>query len=68
MFTARLAPVAYQDPWTATFAERKATLLSGDPRIAYYYARPDTSTFRYRAFNMRLSGNSTAKKAGMAMR
>ena len=52
MFTARLAPVAYQDPWTATFAERKATLLSGDPRIAYYYARPDTSTFRYRAFNM----------------
>ena len=52
VFTARLAPVAYQDPWTATFAERKATLLSGDPRIAYYYARPDTSTFRYRAFNM----------------
>ena len=52
MFTARLAPVAYQDPWTATFAERKATLLSGDPRIAYYYAHPDTSTFRYRAFNM----------------
>ena len=52
MFTAQLAPVAYQDPWSATFAERKATLLSGDPRIAYYYARPDTSTFRYRTFNM----------------
>jgi hypothetical protein len=52
VFTARLDPIAYQDPWTATFAERKATLLSGDPRIAYYYARPDTSTFRYRAFNM----------------
>ena len=52
MFTARLDQVAYQDPWTATFAERKATLLSGDPRIAYYYPHPDTSTFRYRAFNM----------------
>jgi glycosyltransferase involved in cell wall biosynthesis len=52
VFTARVAPVAYQDPWTATFAERRATLVSGNPRIAYYYARPDTSTFRYRAFNM----------------
>jgi glycosyltransferase involved in cell wall biosynthesis len=52
VFTARLDPVPYQDPWTATFSERKAALLSGNPRIAYYYARPDTSTFRYRAFNM----------------
>lgn len=52
MFTAQLAPVVYQDPWMATFAERKATLLSGEPRIAYYYTRPDTSTFRYRVFNM----------------
>ncbi len=52
MFTARLDPVPYQDPWSASFAQRKARLLSGDPRIAYYYAHPDTSTFRYRAFNM----------------
>ena len=27
-------------------------LRSGSPRIAYYYAQPDTSTFRYRVFNM----------------
>jgi glycosyltransferase involved in cell wall biosynthesis len=27
-------------------------LLAGSPRIAYYYSRPDTSTFRYRVFNM----------------
>ena len=29
-----------------------SALLAGSPRIAYYYAQPDTSTFRYRAFNM----------------
>jgi glycosyltransferase involved in cell wall biosynthesis len=27
-------------------------LLAGSHRIAYYYTRPDTSTFRYRVFNM----------------
>ena len=27
-------------------------LRSGSPRIAYYYTQPDTSTFRYRVFNM----------------
>jgi glycosyltransferase involved in cell wall biosynthesis len=63
VFTARLAPVVYHDPWSATFAERKATILSGEPRIAYYYARPDTSTFRYRAFNMIEALRSAEPKA-----
>lgn len=48
----RIAPVAYSDPWAVEFDQRRLALLRGSPRIAYYYARPDTSTFRYRAFNM----------------
>lgn len=42
----------YSDPWAASFDERRLQLLRGSPRIAYYYTRPDTSTFRYRVFNM----------------
>jgi glycosyltransferase involved in cell wall biosynthesis len=44
--------VEYSDPWAVGFDERRLRLLRGSPRIAYYYTRPDTSTFRYRAFNM----------------
>ena len=29
-----------------------AVLRAGSPRAAYFYARPDTSTFRYRAYNV----------------
>ena len=42
----------YSDPWAVSLDERRLQLLRGTPRIAYYYTRPDTSTFRYRAFNM----------------
>ena len=52
MFRASTPPVVYHDPWARTFADRRSQLLRGSPRIAYYYAQPDTSTFRYRAFNM----------------
>jgi glycosyltransferase involved in cell wall biosynthesis len=52
MFTATLSSVDYTNPWTATFDERLRTLRAGSPRIAYYYTQPDTSTFRYRVFNM----------------
>jgi hypothetical protein len=49
---ARTNPIAYRDPWTASFEERLAVLCSRPRRIAYFYERPDTSTFRYRVFNM----------------
>ena len=52
MFHHGIPPVEYTDPWSADLDERLATLRSGSPRIAYYYAAPDTSTFRYRVFNM----------------
>lgn len=52
MFTADIDPVAYSDPWDIPFDARFAMLTAGTPRAAYFYARPDTSTFRYRAYNI----------------
>jgi glycosyltransferase involved in cell wall biosynthesis len=52
VFRLQIPPVRYADPWSIGFDERLGMLLSGSPRIAYYYAQPDTSTFRYRVFNM----------------
>jgi glycosyltransferase involved in cell wall biosynthesis len=53
MFTAaKTSPIAYRDPWSASFEERLAALSSRPRRIAYFYEYPDTSTFRYRVFNM----------------
>src|SRR4051794_28618306 len=52
MFVANVPQVDYRDPWDVPFERRRDALLAGNPRIAYYYALPDTSTFRYRAFNM----------------
>jgi glycosyltransferase involved in cell wall biosynthesis len=49
---ARMPPVEYADPWTASFESRLAALTRRHRRIAYFYHRPDTSTFRYRVFNM----------------
>lgn len=44
--------IAYTDPWTLSFEERFKAFNSGERRIAYFYETPDTSTFRYRVFNM----------------
>ena len=52
MFLTRVSPVPYSDPWGTPFDQRRAELLQGSPRVAYYYDRPDNSTFRYRAYNM----------------
>jgi glycosyltransferase involved in cell wall biosynthesis len=49
---ARTSPIAYRDPWIQSFEDRIAALSSRPRRIAYFYERPDTSTFRYRVFNM----------------
>ena len=52
MFTAEIEPAAYQAPWALGFDERFARLVEGSPRAAYFYTWPDTSTFRYRAYNV----------------
>lgn len=53
MFSAALAPkYSYTDPWIETFDQRLAALGARGRRIAYYYHQPDTSTFRYRVYNM----------------
>jgi len=44
--------IAYNDPWQLSFEERFKSLGSGERHIAYFYEVPDTSTFRYRVFNM----------------
>ena len=46
------ASIAYTDPWALSFEERFKAFNSGKRRIAYFYEAPDTSTFRYRVFNM----------------
>ena len=52
MFTAEVKRVDYRDPWALGFDERFARLVEGSPRAAYFYTWPDTSTFRYRAYNV----------------
>jgi glycosyltransferase involved in cell wall biosynthesis len=52
MFTATVDPVEYRDPWQLDFDTRLAMLCKGSPRAAYLYELPDTSTFRYRVFNI----------------
>jgi len=45
------APIRYEDPWVSTYDDRLQQLVAQRRRIAYFYEHPDTSTFRYRAFN-----------------
>lgn len=52
MFIVAEQPHAYQDPWAIPFSERFRALSVGRRRVAYFYERPDTSTFRYRVYNM----------------
>jgi len=52
VYCGTVEPVAYQPPWDVSFDDRMAMMMRGSPRAAYYYAVPDTSTFRYRAYNV----------------
>ena len=52
MFLASVPRVPYVDPLQAPLAERLTQLGRGLRHVAYFYARPDTSTFRYRVLNM----------------
>ncbi|MFM0308873.1 glycosyltransferase [Paraburkholderia sp. RL17-383-BIF-A] len=44
--------IEYSDPWNLEFDQRFSMLNSAPTRVAYFYEKPDTSTFRYRVFNM----------------
>ena len=55
---ARISPVAYEAPWGADLDARIAALAARPRHVAYFYDFPDTSTFRYRAFNMIQALNS----------
>ena len=52
MFTAETPEQAYADPWQLPLAQRLERLSRGRRRVAYYYEEPNTSTFRYRCYNM----------------
>jgi glycosyltransferase involved in cell wall biosynthesis len=52
MFIVSQQPHVYKDPWDMPFSERFKALCAGTRRVAYFYERPDTSTFRYRVYNM----------------
>jgi glycosyltransferase involved in cell wall biosynthesis len=44
--------LSYNPPWAVPFELRRSWLAGGDLRVAYIYELEDTSTFRYRVFNM----------------
>ena len=50
---ARATPQAFPDPWAPRIEERiRIVAANGAHTVAYVYEVPDTSTFRYRVFNM----------------
>ncbi len=50
---ARPTPPQFPDPWAPSLEERiRRTSVPGAHSVAYVYEVPDTSTFRYRVFNM----------------
>jgi glycosyltransferase involved in cell wall biosynthesis len=52
VFVGLEAELPYSPPWDVPFETRRAWLNGGDLRVAYIYELEDTSTFRYRIFNM----------------
>lgn len=44
--------VLYPHPWHIGFEDRLLMLCSRSSHVLYFYERPDTTTFRYRVFNM----------------
>lgn len=52
MYVVNIPPAEFSEPWEKSFEERMAMLCRGSPRAAYFYEVPDTSTFRYRAYNV----------------
>ncbi len=58
LLAARISQIPFQPPWELSFEDRVADLAKRERRIAYFYEKPDTSTFRYRVFNMVAAINS----------
>lgn len=53
MYINNIPQVSYFDPWATTFDHRLNVLKRARHwRVAYYYEKPDSSTFRYRVYNM----------------
>ncbi|WP_250529161.1 glycosyltransferase [Caballeronia sp. ATUFL_F1_KS4A] len=45
-------PLHYAHPWELNFEQRYEALMKRPRRVAYFYEKPDSTTFRYRVFNM----------------
>lgn len=52
LLAAHTPPLDYSVPWNISFEDRLASFCARPLRVAYLYEAPDTSTFRYRVFNM----------------
>tara|TARA_B110000003_G_scaffold259294_1_gene279145 strand:- start:24 stop:1178 length:1155 start_codon:yes stop_codon:yes gene_type:complete len=52
MFFVHTPVSEYVEPWAVPLEKRIKQLFSEDRRIAYFYEKPDSSTFRYRVYNM----------------
>jgi glycosyltransferase involved in cell wall biosynthesis len=52
MYLLDLPRLPYTDPWNSSYERQIRQLAGPGLRIAYYYDRPDNSTFRYRVYNM----------------
>lgn len=52
MFILEQNYVPYLDPWLLPYEERIKALAMKGKRVAYFYEVADTSTFRYRVYNM----------------
>jgi len=52
VFITSISDVDFPEPWTESFCDRLMRLGQGARRVAYFYHRPDMSTFRYRVLNM----------------
>jgi glycosyltransferase involved in cell wall biosynthesis len=64
VYIASIPSVAYHAPWDLTFDERMTMMMRGSPRAAYFYSVPDTSTFRYRAYNVAQSLAASGARHG----
>lgn len=58
MFLLQEPAARYSDPWHEALHERLNTLTRRSRRVLYLYEQADTSTFRYRAFNMQTVWNN----------
>jgi glycosyltransferase involved in cell wall biosynthesis len=66
MFVGLPNKVAYIEPWFTNFEERFSRLNDTGLRVAYFYETQDSSTFRYRVFNMIEALNSAPEEFSAA--